>query len=196
VANIENQVETGRLPEAALAMRSALPNPPRVATYLDERLVLLSALSVSRSRGELSLLHSKLTGEADSPLARMNEALAVLEKRAKRANAEFEEQGWLAEALAPIPGRGFEAKDKLVEMEANGVMRSSWGFAALSRLRRAPDTKAPAAVVGPLIALEAARAQLSDSRCSRMSLAPVRVCGVERDARLLAPIPVIASGGN
>jgi hypothetical protein len=196
VANIEQQVETGRLTEASLAMRSALPHPPRVETYLDQRLVLLSALTVSRSGGELSLLHSKLTADADTPLARMNEALALLERRAKRPNAEFEDQGWLAEALAPIPGRGFEAKDILVEMEANGVMRSSWGFAALSRLRRAPDSKAPAAILAPLIALEAARAQLSDSRCSRTSLAPKRVCGVDRDARLAAPVTLAASGGS
>ena len=196
VGNIERQVDTGQLPEAALAMRSAQPVSPKVESYLDQRLVLLSALTVSRSRGELSLLHSKLSPEADSPVARMNEALAVLEKRAKRINAEFEDKGWLAEALAPIPGRGFEAKDTLVEMEANGVMRSAWGFAALSRLRRAPDTKAPPAVVGPLLALEAGRAQLSDSRCARMSLAPKRVCGVERDARLSYPVALSASGGN
>ena len=195
-ARIERQVDAGQLPEAALAMRSALPTPPKFEGYVEQRLVLLSALSVARSRGELSLLHSKLTAEADSPLARMNEALTLLEKRAKRANAEFEDQGWLAEALAPIPGRGFEAKDKLVEMEANGVMRSAWGFAALSRLRRAPDTKAPPAVIGPLLALEAARAQLSDSRCARMSLAAKRVCGVERDQRLSSPVALSASGGK
>jgi hypothetical protein len=195
VANIERQVDTGQLSEAALAMRSALPKPPKVESYLDQRLLLLSALGVARSRGELSLLHSKLTPEADSPAARMNEALALLETRAKRINAEFEDKGWLAEGLAAIPGRGFEAKELLGEMEANGVMRSAWGFAALSRLRRAPDTKAPAAVVGPLVALEAARAQLSDSRCARMSLAPKRVCGVERDARLASPA-ALAAGGN
>jgi hypothetical protein len=133
---------------------------------LYDRALRLSALAIVRTEGRIDR-----EGKPADP-ERAKELLAWAEKTltawAAAAPDDPKRKVDLAELQIAL-GRESEARDALIELEKKGLVASFRGHAALARLRRAEGDRGAEVLRGPLGALSSAAAELSLSRCKRMT---------------------------
>jgi hypothetical protein len=146
---------------------------------LYDRALRLSALAVVRTGGRIDREGKPADAERAKEL--LGWAEKILTAWAAASPDDPKRKIDLAELQVALERRE-AASATLVDLEKRGLVASFRGHAALARLRRAAGEGAPPFVGGPLGALQAASAELSLARCTRMTKhAPL--CSGQDDAR-------------
>ncbi|MFO0555859.1 MAG: hypothetical protein U0271_46205 [Polyangiaceae bacterium] len=181
----EQLLEVGKIKQAHEKIAGVLGTTSMVGSSeegpiaLADRSLVIAAVSVIRSGGELAM--PQLAGYPakpklpDSPEQReknLLEALSVLEKVQNRNDPRVVMNA--GEAEARLPSRQADALATLEGLEAANVLPSSWGYAALTRLRANPGAPRPW-LRAAVIAAGAAPNRVASSRCKRMAAAP-KIC--------------------
>ncbi len=195
VANADRNTAEGKHRQALLSLKLALPEKGDMPTgeHVVNRAFAVSALAIARSDGRYDLRGVEAGGETGTAEA-MRHAVAIgkhFYDALKDDNAAKTNYG---EILSHLSDRRTEAKRILGELEANDLVTSAYGYAALARMREEAGRGAPPWLAPALAALEHAPAAMAKTRCERMA-SYKGICSGESSERMHATASLPPGGG-